>query len=170
MKPTARILVLTFPEKILRCQRQRFKVAYLHCIFNRVNLCVCIYLCLWCCLCLCICICACLYCWLLLWVKRSWAVNANVSRWHISPLVAYLVAYLQCISPLNISLLYLETSLALPCLVLSSFERGKCQRLLCLHFCHSRPTCFWYISALTYIYTYRVFFSYASSSTLYPCQ
>ena len=85
MKPTARILVLTFPEKILRCQRQRFKVAYLHCIFNRANLCVCIYLCLCCCLCLCICLCICayLYCWLLLWVKRSWAVNANVSRWHI---------------------------------------------------------------------------------------
>ena len=62
MKPTARILVITLHENILRCQRLRFKVAHLHYILKRANLCVCRCMChcLYLCLCICLCICACL--------------------------------------------------------------------------------------------------------------
>ena len=136
----------------------------------KANLCVCRCMChcLYLCLCICLCICACL----IVGYHFRWkdlALSTPTSQggkylhwwhiwWHIFKAYLHYTQYTSGISPLNISLLYLETSLALPCLVLSSFERGKCQRLLCLHFCHSRPTCFWYISALTYIYTYRVFF------------
>ena len=68
------LLVITLGEKILGCQRQRLKVAYI----------------------------------------STGGISGGISTMQ---------------SPLNISLLYLETSLVFSCLVLSSFERGKCQRL-----------------------------------------
>ena len=68
------LLVITLGEKILRCQRQRPKVANIF----------------------------------------TGGISGGISTMQ---------------SPLNISLLYLETSLVFSCLVLSSFERGKCQRL-----------------------------------------